>query len=153
MNKKLLYIGAVIGIFIILSLFIFFKDVPKENNGKESISEKVVRQYFKSWDKKDYAGMYSIISDGFKEIDPNAKDLESFRNYASSQNINGVTVKKINENLNNGKTAVVSYSVEFIFTKGDSLPYKNQFTLKYRENDEIPGWKLIHPYGENIDNS
>ena len=31
--------------------------------------------------------------------------------------------------------------------------FSDKFSLKFGQGDIIPGWKLIHPYGENIDTS
>ena len=114
--------------------------------------EEVVRQYFESWNKKDWPNMYAAISDGFKKIDPNAKDLATFRNFASTQGINEVNILSIKEESNDGTTAGVSYSVEFILS-GSRRSFSDRFTLKFRQGDIIPGWKLIHPYGPNIDTS
>lgn len=97
--------------------------------------------------------MYATLSDGFKRIDPNAKDLVTFRSFASSQGIEGVNIISIEEKSNDGKTASVDYSVEFILSDGSRSPFTGTFTLKFRQGDVIQGWKLIHPYGENIDTS
>jgi len=115
--------------------------------------EEVVRQYFDSWGKKDYPNMYAAISDGFKRIDPNAKDLASFRSFASSQGIDGVRIKSINEESNDGTTAIIDYSVEFTLSDGTKQDFDDKYTLKFRQGDVIPGWKLIHPYGPNVDTS
>ena len=42
--------------------------------------ESVVETYYNSLNNKDYSTMYSLISDGFKRIDPFAKDLDTFEN-------------------------------------------------------------------------
>ena len=115
--------------------------------------EEVVRQYFESWNRKDWPNMYATLSDGFKRIDPKAKDLAAFRNSVSSQGIDNIRVIKINVESNDGTTAVVAYSVEFIFSSGDNQNFSDKFTLKSKQGDVIPGWKLIHPYGTNIDTS
>lgn len=115
--------------------------------------EEIVRQYFESWDKEDWPNMYATLSDGFKKIDPNAKDLSTFRSFASSQGIEGVTIINIQEESNDGTTAIVSYSIEFALSNGNKQSFTDKFTLKFRQGDTIQGWKLIHPYGENIDTS
>ena len=113
----------------------------------------VVRQYFESWDKKDYPNMYATLSDGFKRIDQNAKDLNTFKNFASSQGIEGVRIISIKEESNDGRTAILAYSIEFTLSDGSKQNFSDKFTLKFRQGDVIPGWKLIHPYGQNIDTS
>lgn len=151
-NKSYLVLGILI--IILVPIFIFLKiDSSSQNLYLDKTPEKVVRQYFESWDIRDYEKMYATISDGFKRIDPNAKNIASFTNYASSQNIENIKIKEIYQISNNEKTAVVRYSVEFILGNRNSVPFNGEFTLKYRENDTLQGWKLIHPYGENIDTS
>lgn len=113
----------------------------------------VVRQYFESWDKKDWPNMYATLSDGFKRIDSDTKDLASFRDFSNSQGIAGAKVISINEESNDGTTAIIAYFVEFIFSDGSKRNFNDKFTLKFRQGDVIPGWKLIHPYGQNIDTS
>ena len=113
----------------------------------------VVRQYFVSWNEKRYPDMYATLSDGFKKIDPNAKDLATFRQFASSQGIEKVKIIGITEKSNDGQTATVDYSVEFMLGSGSTQPFQGTYTLKYRQSDVILGWKLIHPYGKNIDTS
>lgn len=96
--------------------------------------------------------MYSLISDGFKKIEPTAQTYESFEAFAKKQGIQGIRIKSIKEGLNDGETAAIDYDVIFI-SKGKEVPYQSTFTLRYRTNDQQPGWKLIHPYGNNIDTS
>jgi len=115
--------------------------------------EEVVRQYFESWDKKDYPNMYATISDGFKIIEATAKDLNTFKTAVSSQPITGVKIIDSKEESNDGRTANIAYSVEFTLSDGGRQPFSDGFTLKFRQGDVIPGWKLIHPYGPNIDTS
>ncbi len=115
--------------------------------------EEVVQQYFESWNRKDYASMYSTFSDGFRKIDPNAETLEDFKNFVDSQGIAGVKIIGLKIASNNGITAGVDYSVEFTLADGSEQPFSGTYTLKFRTGDIIRGWKLIHPYGENIDTS
>lgn len=112
---------------------------------------KVVEQYFTAWSSKNYPEMYSTISDGFKKIEPTAQDLRAFKEYAESQGIDNMRVLSIKEVSNDGQTAAVDYSVEFLLSDGKKNRFDGAYTLKYRKGDVIPGWKLIHPYGEKID--
>ena len=96
--------------------------------------------------------MYSLISDGFKKLEPTANTPEKFAEYAMAQGIEGVRINSIGETSNDGKTASVDYDVEFT-VNGQAVPFSGTFTLKYRKDDKTPGWKLIHPYGKNIDTS
>ncbi len=159
-NIKKLNSVVVLGIAIIAAVFVIgliFVQVTQQNqladNYQVAAPEGVVKQYFESWDKKDWPNMYAAISDGFKKIDTNAKDLDAFRNFASSQGIEGVKIISINLASNDGSTAAVAYSVEFALSGGSTRPFNDSFTLRFRQGDIIPGWKMIHPYGSNADTS
>lgn len=117
------------------------------------IPEEAVKQYFNAWNSNNYADMYAAISDGFKKIEPTAKDLRAFQAYAESQGITNVKILSIKEASNDGQTAAVDYNIEFLLSDGKKSRFDGTFTLKYRQGDVIPGWKLIHPYGQNIDMS
>lgn len=153
MNKKILYTGlALIIIVAIVGIFLTDKGSNVQEYNVPS-PEDVINQYFISWNNKNWPDMYAAISDGFKKIEPTAKDLASFRNYALSQDITGVDILSVKEKSNNGRTAEVDYSVDFILPGGTKKNFTGTFSLKYREADIIPGWKLIYPYGKNIDTS
>lgn|SRR3989344_1245935 len=146
---------AIISVFVVflasgISYITLTKDNPIPDYETPS-PEKVVEQYFVAWSNKNYPDMYATISDGFKRIEPTAKDLGAFKSYAGSQGINNVKILSIKKISNDGKTAAVDYSVEFLLSDGKKSKFDGTYTLKYREGDVILGWKLIHPYGENID--
>ena len=108
----------------------------------------VVRLYYESFDKKDYRTMYALISDGFKEIEPTAKTYELFAaeidKYFKSGK--GIKVVEVKEPEIDGDTAAVGYKIQLQLGSGDR-ELDSVFTLRKRHN----GWKLIHPYGQNID--
>jgi len=152
-KKKITLIAAFLLVFIAGIAYISL--LPKDEQPEYNVPspEEVVRQYFTSWDKKNYPDMYAAISDGFKKIEPTAKDLRAFKEYAGSQGINSIRIISIKEASNDGITSSVDYSVEFMLSNGKKNKFDGTFTLKYRQGDIIQGWKLIHPYGENIDTS
>ena len=129
--------------------------------------EEVTKQYFESWDIKDWPNMYATISDGFKRIDSDAKNFQSFIKFAGVQGVSRVEI--LNLNLESytmddqemprdmpgmpNMQAIVAYSVEFTLSDGGKQTFSDKFTLKFRQGDVIAGWKLIHPYGQNIDTS
>jgi len=154
-NKKLFYAGLfLIILFILVGIIIINSSKNTTPLGYNfPTPEEVVQHYFITWNNKDYANMYSTFSDGFKRIEPTAKDLATFRKYAESQGIKAIKIININEKSNDGKTASVDYSVEFTLKNNEKRKFKDTFTLKFRSGDIIQGWKLIHPYGENIDES
>jgi len=155
-NKHKLYFGVGVIILILIAGVVFVNLTSQASEGQDYSTPspgEVVRQYFEAWDKESWPDMYATLSDGFKKIDPNAKDLAAFRNFASTQGISGVNIIDITEKSNDGSAATVAYSVEFGLSNGNKKPLSDSFTLKLRDGDIIRGWKLIHPYGQNIDTS
>ena len=153
-NKKTLIVGIlIIALVVVIGILIVNKTKTEEVTYEQPAPEEAVRQYFTAWSNKNYPDMYAVISDGFKKIDPNAKDLATFRNFASSQGIESINILNIEEKSNDETTAQVDYSIEFILSDGSKQEFSDKFTLKFRQGDVISGWKLIHPYGENIDTS
>ncbi len=142
--KKFLFL-IIIGI-----PFLLFLSGCSKNNSNDEEPAQVVKEYFRAWDNADYEKMYGLISDGFKDIEPTAISLDNFKNYAESQRITSVEITDITLDSNTGNTATVDYDVTFLVNKKE-VPFQGIFTLKYKPNDARPGWKLIHPYGENID--
>ena len=149
MTKKFKKINVYL--LFVISLLVL-SACTKQQITSQTEAEKVVRTYFEAWDSQDWKTMYSLISDGFKEIDPNAKTLVDFEAFASSQGITSVKINLIKEKINDGKQATVDYDVTFIIN-GKTTPFQSTFTVKYKPNDAQPGWKLIHPYGDNNDTS
>ena len=151
-NAKRNALIAIFALFLIVgTVYISLTKSEESIDYQAPIPEEVVRQYFISWDKKIYQDMYAAISDGFKKIEPTAGDLRAFKAYAESQGVANVKILSIKEASNDGQAAAVDYSVEFLLSDGKKSKFDGTFTLKYRQGDVIPGWKLIHPYGENID--
>ncbi len=164
MNKILIFSA---GIFLLAGYLVVsqamsgqtagFAFFSSEQNSVAAFSfpkpDEVVQQYFEAWGRKDYATMYSSFSDGFRKIDPNAATLDDFKNYTQAQGIESVKISGLKLASNNGLTASVDYSVEFTLADGTAKPFSGTYTLKFRSGDIIRGWKLIHPYGKNIDTS
>ncbi len=151
MSAKILVISSIVFLLLISIGIPLQLQQTQTQNFEFDKPVDVVTKYFESWDKKNWVEMYSTISDGFKKIEPTAQTLADFREYSESQAIGGVRVISINEKSNDGKTAVVDYSVEFETSKWNK--FEGTFTLKFRQGDIIRGWKLIHPYGNNVDTS
>ncbi len=155
-QKKIKY-GGLILLLVFLGLGLFLSNTKQKQEEQQAYQfpppETVVRHYFTAWNDKNYPEMYATLSDGFKKIDPHSKDLATFRQFASAQGIEKVTIIAITEKSNNGQTAEVKYAVESTLSDGTTNPFEGTFTLKNRPGDVIRGWKLIHPYGDNIDTS
>ncbi len=165
MVSKILIFSA--GIFLVAGYLVVYQAMDgqtagftffsSEQNSAAAFSfpkpDEVVQQYFEAWDRKDYANTYSAFSDGFRKIDANAATLDDFRNYTRAQGIESVKISGLKLASNNGLTATVDYSIEFTLADGSTKPFSGTYTLKFRAGDIIRGWKLIHPYGKNIDTS
>ncbi len=151
MANKILVASVLV--FLVAGAIIFFTQPQKEKDYEFSGPVETVQKYFESWNKGNWPDVYSVISDGFKKINPTAKTLSDFRFYAEAQNVTEVEVISIKEKSNDGKIAVIDYSVEFIFSDNTKRPFSDTFILKWREADIIKGWKIIKPYGENADTS
>ncbi|MBI5158808.1 nuclear transport factor 2 family protein [Candidatus Micrarchaeota archaeon] len=132
---------------LILVLAAFFLFSFKRDYSTLSPTE-VVREYYEAFGRQDYASMYALMSDGFKEIEPTAKDFETFKQYISKyyQTADGVKVLSVRETFNGEGEATVEYSVELNLKTG-SRKVSSEFELKKKEN----GWKLTHPYGLNAE--
>lgn len=115
----------------------------------------VVALYFNAWAAKDYEPMYAAISDGFKKIEPTAASYENFTAYMSKfyESSRSIKLVSVNETANDNTAASVDYTIEIEQLDGTRTPFSGSYTLRYRANDTAPGWKLIHPYGKNVDAS
>jgi len=111
--------------------------------------EQVVILYFQAWNDEQYDVMYSLISDGFKQIDTQARTLSEFKANMEKFNdtANNIGLLYAKEEYQNDNEAGVSYKIEIENKDGAKKEFRSTYTLKKRAN----GWKLIHPYGENID--
>ncbi|MBI2654372.1 hypothetical protein HYX02_06210 [Candidatus Woesearchaeota archaeon] len=111
--------------------------------------EQVVTLYFQAWNDEQYDVMYSLISDGFKQIEPTAKTFDDFKANMEKfyDTALGVRVLEAKESYGTEKEAGIDYKIEITRKDGTKREFSSVYTLKKRAN----GWKLIHPYGENID--
>lgn len=113
--------------------------------------EEAVVLYFQAWNNKQYNVMYSLISDGFKQIEPTAKSFEDFKAYMASffETSSSIDIIQAKASYQNEKESVVEYKIEIAKKDSTRNVFGSSYTLKKRQD----GWKMIHPYGENIDTS
>src|SRR3989338_6535862 len=111
--------------------------------------EQIVILYFQAWNGEQYDIMYSLISDGFKQIEPTAKTFDDFKPYMEKfyDTALGIGILEAKESYSTDKEAGIDYKIEITNKDGSKKEFSSTYTLKKRAN----GWKLIHPYGENID--
>jgi hypothetical protein len=114
--------------------------------------EDAVRLYFESWNNKDWRGMYNLISDGFKKIEPTAANYSAFEKFLDASAVKSVKIQLINVTSNDGTTANIDYIVIYNMSNTTAKSESN-FIVKFKPNDKPPGWKMIQPYGEKADES
>ena len=128
---------------------------PIQTVSAEDISvltpEEVVILYFQAWNDEQYDVMYSLISDGFKQIEPTARTFEDFKANMEKfyDTALGVRIVEAKESYKTEKESGVDYKIEITNKDNSKKEFSSTYTLKKRTN----GWKLIHPYGNNIDTS
>ena len=121
----------------------------KDSNEKTAID--IVDLYYKSLNNKNYETMYSLISEGFKQIEPTAKDYQTFELYMKrfSNSFESVEAKDIRLVESFAEAGKVSYNM-FLKPKNVEMQQLNLTTeLKIKNNE----WKMIHPYSNKIDGS
>ena len=154
-------------LFIFLIFVLFFNACAKQQQIQQTIQkpiqivssedvsalapEQVVILYFQAWNDEQYDVMYSLLSDGFKQIEPTAKTFDDFKANMEKfyDTALGVRIVEAKESYRTDKEAGVDYKIEITRKDGTKRESSSVYTLKKRAN----GWKLIHPYGENIDTS
>lgn len=140
-------------LFFIFILFVNACAIQNEKNQSSDVSaltpEQVVTLYFQSWNDKKYDVMYSLISDGFKKLEPTAQNFGDFQLYMDSffETEKGINIIQAKQAYQSDSDSGVNYKIEIIGKDGVKKEFENAYTLKKRQN----GWKLIHPYGEHID--
>ena len=122
--------------------------VPSEDVSKLT-PEQVVILYFQAWNDEQYDIIYSLISDGFKQIEPTANTFNDFKPYMEKfyDTALGIRILEAKESYSTDKEAGVDYKIEITNKDNTKKEFGSTYTLKKRSN----GWKLIHPYGDNID--
>ena len=115
----------------------------------EGTPVEIVKMYYAGWSNQDYAVMYDLVSDGWKDLEPTARTLGTFERHMQGffSKAKGIRTTFVSEQSNTGTEAVVSVALE-VETLDDRFLNTNQtLTLKLKDN----GWKLIQPYGEYKD--
>lgn len=127
--------------------------IPIQLVSSEDIStltpEQVVTLYFQSWNDERYDIMYSLISDGFKQIEPTAKSFSDFKANMEKfyDTFTGIEIVEVIKSYQNDKEAGVNYKINDVGKNGKKIEFSSTYTLRKRTS----GWKLIHHYGKNID--
>ena len=108
---------------------------PIQTGSAEDVSsltpEQVVILYFQAWNDEQYDVTYSLISDGFKQIEPTAKTFQDFKSYMEKfyDTALGVSIIEAKESYKNEKEAGIEYRIEII--------NKDDYKVIYSDTDSI----------------
>lgn len=135
----------------ILAIFLFMTACAPQSSSETAIAEKIVVDYYTALNTKDYQTMYGLISEGFKQIEPTAKTYAAFVPYMSKffDTANRIEVRSTKVTSSTLTNIVVEYVAVIELKNGQNKELKSSFTIKKKTE----GWRLIHPYGQNIDTS
>lgn len=135
--------------FILLTLILLASCSPKASSEDTAIAVKVVNEYYTALNNKDYLTMYSLISEGFKKIEPTANTYESFEAYIAKffDAANGIRITSTKIVSATSTEVVVEYVALVELKNGATKELKSLFTVKKKPE----GWKLVHPYGDKKD--
>ena len=99
--------------------------------------EQVVILYFQAWNDEQYDVTYSLISDGFKQIEPTAKTFQDFKSYMEKlyDTALGVSIIEAKESYKNEKEAGIEYRIEIINKDNSKKEFSSTYTLKKRESN------------------
>ncbi len=115
----------------------------------EGTPVEIVQKYYSAWGDRDYKTMYSLVSDGWKALEPTGHTEKSFATYVSGfyRKANSIRLVFASEQSNTGSQAAVSAAVEVETYEGKFALANQTLTLRLKDN----GWKLTSPYGEFAD--
>jgi hypothetical protein len=117
----------------------------------EEVMRTVAIRYYEALDARDYLTMYGLISEGFKQLEPTARTYGDFEAYMSRfhDTATGIRVASAEVAYATGTEVGVSYVAIITLKDGRESELKSTFTVRKKPE----GWRLIHPYGQNIDES
>ncbi|MEM4240015.1 MAG: hypothetical protein QXM31_00725 [Candidatus Woesearchaeota archaeon] len=109
----------------------------------------IVQKYYAAWGAKDYKTMYTLVSDGWKALEPTAHTELRFANHLGGfyKSAKAIRLVFASEQSNTGSQSVVSAALEVETMDGRFVLANQTVVLRLKDN----GWKLIHPYGEFTD--
>jgi hypothetical protein len=107
-----------------------------------SSPENAVRTYFESWNNKNWADMYSAISDGFKEGMDVAKNISAFSSFVGQQNVS-VKIINITKEIINSTDVKVKFIVQYTFNNM-TVNATSDFIVEKINGD----WKITNPFGK-----
>lgn len=155
-NDKIKLVLTILLIFVILLLSSCAAEIKKaestlqdKNRYKDLTPENVVKEYFTAWATYDFTKQYALVSDGFKKLEPGAKDLETFSNYMSAFYGEGSAIEFLDASQKyfDGKEAEVGFRIKLKLKSGQEQIKSGVQKLRLTDS----GWKLISPYGNKVD--
>lgn len=138
-------------IVLLLLLAVLAGCGPQQSLRVEGTPRDIVEKYYGAWSQKDYETMYGLVSDGWKRLEPTARSEGEFARFLDGfyNNAKGIRLAFASEQSNTGSEAVVSMALEVELNDGRFVTNNQTLTLRLKDK----GWKLIHPYGDYVDDS
>ncbi len=155
-NDKIKLVLTILLFVIILLLSSCAAEIKKaestlqdKDRYKDLTPEKVVKEYYTAWATFDFKKQYALISDGFKKLEPSAKDLETFSNYMLAFYGQGSAIEllEVSQKYFDGKEAEVGFRLNLKLKSGQEEIKSGVQKLRLTDS----GWKLVAPYGNKID--
>ncbi|HIH43106.1 TPA: hypothetical protein HA246_05680 [Candidatus Woesearchaeota archaeon] len=121
---------------------------PQPLDLKSLTPEHAVKEYYKAWSTFDFKTQYALIDDNFRQLEPSAKDLQTFSNYMLAFFGEGKAIEplEVSQTYFDGKEAKVGYRIKLINKDNTEKIQTGIQSLKLTES----GWKLRAPYGDKI---
>src|SRR3989338_961043 len=121
---------------------------PQPLDLKSLTPEQAVKEYYKAWGTYNFNTQYALIDDNFKQIEPSAKDLQTFSNYMLAYFGEGKTIEviEVSQTYFDGKEAKVGYRIKLVKKDNIENIQSGIQQLKLTES----GWKLRAPYGDKV---
>lgn len=119
---------------------------PQPLDLKSLTPEQAVKEYYKTWGTYDFKTQYGLIDNNFKQLEPSAKDIQTFSAFMLAFFGEGKAIEPIetSQTYFDGKEAKVGYRVKLLFKDNTEKILSGVQALKLTEN----GWKLAAPYGD-----
>ncbi len=153
-NIKRLYKIISVILLISLALIAISCSAKKEQQQAQTLDlksltpEQAVKEFYKAWGTFDFKAQYALIDDNFKQLEPSAKDLETFSNYMLAFFGEGKTIEPLeaSQTYFDGREAKVGYRIKLVNKDNTEKIQSGIQALKLTGS----GWKLVAPYGDKV---
>src|SRR3989338_3477934 len=121
---------------------------PQPLDLKSLVPEQAVKEYYKAWGTYDFKTQYALVDDNFKQLEPSAKDIQTFSAFMLAFFGEGKAIEplEVSQTYFDGREAKVGYRIKLINKDNTEKIQSGVQALKLTEN----GWKLAAPYGDKV---